>query len=238
MPVVPFWNRWIQAVRSRSGAVAIQRSISPVEVGGSSPSAYIPGLADFVPMVKGRGSMALAGPVSGWIGATFVEPKSIFMRTWVMPPRSGKAARAASTSSVAAEPAAGKARPAVTSAAAVAQARSSPPRRRAREGLGGAVCVVMYRYMTAGRKSVPAAMPAVREVLGDVMYVVVCIVPTVEPDSVPARLPIVSSVASERRIRSRYVPGYQYVRVVPPRPLRSVVCARDPSVADDQGQRR
>ena len=25
-------------------------------------TAYIPGLADFVPMVKGRGSMALAGP--------------------------------------------------------------------------------------------------------------------------------------------------------------------------------
>src|SRR3989442_14412923 len=29
---------------------------------GAAGSAYIPGLADFVPMVKGRGSMALAGP--------------------------------------------------------------------------------------------------------------------------------------------------------------------------------
>ena len=28
-------------------------------------TAYIPGLADFVPMVKGRGSMALAGPAPG-----------------------------------------------------------------------------------------------------------------------------------------------------------------------------
>ena len=28
-------------------------------------TAYIPGLADFVPMVRGRGSMALAGPAPG-----------------------------------------------------------------------------------------------------------------------------------------------------------------------------
>ena len=31
-------------------------------MGRARPAAYIPGLADFVPMVKGRGSMALAGP--------------------------------------------------------------------------------------------------------------------------------------------------------------------------------
>ena len=31
---------------------------------GAAGTAYIPGLADFVPMVYGHGSMALAGPAS------------------------------------------------------------------------------------------------------------------------------------------------------------------------------
>src|SRR5680860_924576 len=35
-------------------------------------TAYIPGLADFVPMVKGRGSMALAGPLT--IGTKSARP--------------------------------------------------------------------------------------------------------------------------------------------------------------------